>query len=88
MALAGSNKLIRLTQSDGGHKVRRLEPQRDAAAAAHGVIVLLLSGCYRTEPELAILPVNIPKAFHAVKVPLPPGRGNDIVVAERGERRG
>ena len=36
-----------------------------------------------TEPKLAILPVDIPKTFHAAKLHLRPGAGNDIVPAER-----
>jgi hypothetical protein len=36
-----------------------------------------------TEPELAILPVNIPKTFHGMKLQPRPNVGNDIVLAER-----
>src|SRR5438552_5911265 len=35
-----------------------------------------------TKPELAILPVNIPKTFHGVKIQLRPSVGNNIVLAE------
>ena len=41
-----------------------------------------------TKPELAILPVNIPKAFHGVKIPLRPSLGNNIVSALRVENCG
>src|SRR5206468_4974336 len=35
-----------------------------------------------TKPELAILPVNIPKTFHGVKIHLRLSLGNNIVFAE------
>jgi hypothetical protein len=35
-----------------------------------------------TEPELAILPVNVTKTFHAIKVPLSFGLSNVILSVE------
>jgi hypothetical protein len=36
-----------------------------------------------TEPELAILPINVPKTFHAGKLHPRPNPGNEFVLAER-----
>ena len=38
-----------------------------------------------TKPEVAILPVNIPKTFHAVKIQLRSRLGNSIVSALGGQ---
>ena len=53
-----------------------------AALRQHEIETLLWDFLEVTEPKLAILPANIPKTFHGLKLPLRPSPGNDIVSAD------